>query len=539
MFTKIFYAIVASFGLIFYYKFANLILKNVRFPAGGLALLFAGPFLIIGVMERQIYSPFPFLMFFPMVFLQGYYNSSKPIKLYLALFVAFCSSIYLEYSMLSGIIFCWIFLFATQLLPIKGKHLIFILIAIGGGIFLHLMQNMLYLGPELFFKELYITLSNRITGYPKQDEIRHFYEAAGIVHHGSKPVVRKVWLSQIYANFNFEGLRFILSMMCVSLVCICLNVKNSKASTRDIFIKFKKALVLYIRIIVWLLGTMICPIMLFPAFAQEVNLMGVGLNNFLNGIGVACILGFIFNLLIEDKNFIVQYFLSVSNTSKLFRNLLSNSLIEMWLFIRRYSLLLYYCAHKLCVICVRLVRLTASKKMIKLIAWIFLTSMLFQSLFTIINRCKTNIYVMHGISQDKNWASALNDLSQFKGELFMTNINSPTPGLITQSVGFGVCNPDSILDNGSINIDKCKVIFSPRRKYWAVQKPKYFYYFKNAALFPGFADCLPGATLTGQERGASDCMDVLFNRLINNYNLAYKNDLVWVFDMQNKENRSV
>lgn len=114
----------------------------------------------------------------------------------------------------------------------------------------------------------------------------------------------------------------------------------------------------------------------------------------------------------------------------------------------------------------------------------------------------------------------------------MTNINSPVVGLMTRSLGYGVCNPDSIAVDGSHDTKQCKIFFAKRHEFWAQQQPKYFFYFKDARLFPGFADCLPGGTVYGDLRGMENCMNVLYDRLHNNYPLIYENGMMWVFDLK-------
>jgi len=49
---------------------------------------------------------------------------------------------------------------------------------------------------------------------------------------------------------------------------------------------------------------------------------------------------------------------------------------------------------------------------------------------------------------------------------------------------------------GAVSLDACKVGFMRRVDYWRAQRTRYFFYFSDKRLFPGFADCLPANTLT-------------------------------------------
>jgi hypothetical protein len=127
--------------------------------------------------------------------------------------------------------------------------------------------------------------------------------------------------------------------------------------------------------------------------------------------------------------------------------------------------------------------------------------------------------------------SQLVALQQFAGELYMTNINTPTVGFFTQEAGFGICGLESIGAQGKIDTSQCKVAFMRQHDYYAQQTPRYMFFFRSPEFFPGFADCLPSETLFASERAGEHCLDVMHQRLTEQFPKIYENALFEVFEL--------
>jgi hypothetical protein len=125
----------------------------------------------------------------------------------------------------------------------------------------------------------------------------------------------------------------------------------------------------------------------------------------------------------------------------------------------------------------------------------------------------------------------LEELRHFQGEVYMTNINAPLVGFLLNSPGFGVCSPDSIAEDSTLDLKQCKIAFMRRYQYWLNHRPKYFIFFWDGQFFPGFADCVPTGLLLGQERGGENCNTILEAKLELNFKQLFKNKLFSVFDL--------
>jgi hypothetical protein len=125
----------------------------------------------------------------------------------------------------------------------------------------------------------------------------------------------------------------------------------------------------------------------------------------------------------------------------------------------------------------------------------------------------------------------LEDLRQFSGELFVTNVNSPTLGFLLQSAGYGVCGPKGIGDDGEIDVNECKIAFMRQHAHYKQMRPRYFFFVHSPKLFPGFADVLPDGTLAGQDRGGTKAVERMRTNLESHYECVFKNDLFLVYDL--------
>ena len=233
---------------------------------------------------------------------------------------------------------------------------------------------------------------------------------------------------------------------------------------------------------------------LFPAFAQEVNLHGMG-----NYFFLAIPLGFLAGYGLWNVAYFGHAFAVFDNRLLGAGGAPNGSLLKPWIAVGRIAAMIG--------ISVALVgggreRLDSSRSEL---AYIF--------------------------SRDVNIWDPLYVIRRFGGEFFMTNINVPTVGLLTAAPGFGVCSPGSVGRSFELDLHQCKTAFVRRYSFWSHQRPRYFYYFALPELFPGFADCMPTGLLSGSNRGGNQCMQDLKDRLTNQYALVMKNDVVSVFDL--------
>ena len=503
--VRAFFAVSALAGFVVYFLFARMLLQRLGMRLSGVVLLLIGPWVIIQLFDRQIYSPFLLLAFLPLLLVFLFLDKQRAGYLIGAVCVIPLSAFYIEYALLSAIIVCWTMLYVTQLMPLKFRHMVIIGAAFAAGIGAHLVQNLLFLGWDNFLLELKYTLSNRITGYPTQQALQSFYHHLGVLHHGSHPITLAALKAQLRDNFSIPATAGapLLLLSCVVWSFAGHGVYFSTETGKPVFdwSAVKAQLVLFARLIAWAVFTVLAPFFLFPAFAQEVNLRGIG-NHFFLAIPLAFLAGY-----------------------------------GLWV--------LSYSGHRGASILVGLLKAKGSPTksvtatgpaftrlgtfVARIAAMIGIAIALVGTSKAVFDNARGELSYVLGQSPDK-W-SPVYDIRRFSGDLFMTNINVPTVGFLTAAPGFGVCGPDSVKQNGQLNLAECKTAFVRRYGYWSAQRPHYFFYFTKPALFPGFADCMPVGLLIGSTRAGNECVQDLRTRLESHYPLVMKNSVVSVFDL--------
>jgi hypothetical protein len=505
--VRIIFSLFAIVGFAVYCCFGRLFLAQFGLRGSGLLLFAIGGWALIQMLERQVYSPFALLVFLPMYLYMIFLKKQRMWILLAALGTVFISTLYLDYSIVAAILVCWMMFFLTRLMPIRLVHLVLVQSAILAGILAHLLQNMLYLGWPTFVTELGHVLANRITGFPTQSELESFYRSIGLVHHGSHAIEWNALKGQIIANFHIVGgstLVVTLAWCIVAMIgAALLNRGTGSSDSPDA--QMRHDLWFFVRLFLWASATVIAPIALFPAFAQEVTLRGTGANAFFLGIFFAAIVGYVFGVICYFGFWIAEIFIAPRNafgkaegvTAEIrpaLERLGGVALISLGLFGAGVSL---------------------------------------NSVFTDYRRDERyQRRMIYQHAKDARFTyDALNDLEKFRGQLFMTNINVPTVGFLTRAPGFGVCGPQAIGIAGEIDLQYCKSALMKRYDYWAARRPALFYYFDDRRLFPGFADCVPTGTLVATERSGSACMTELLEKLSQQYRLILQNPFVRVFDL--------
>jgi hypothetical protein len=505
--VRIIFSVFAVVGFAIYCCFGRLFLAQFRLRGSGILLFGIGGWALIQMLERQVYSPFALLIFLPMYLYMIFLKRQRVWILLATLGTIFISSLYLDYSIVAATLICWIMFFLTRLMPIRLVHLVLIQSAILAGILAHLLQNMLYLGWPTFVTELGYVLANRITGFPTQSELASFYRSIGFVHHGSHAIDWSALKEQIISNFHILGGRSLIIALawCIVAMIGAALLSRGSGSLDSPAAQMRHDLRFFVRLFLWASATVIAPIALFPAFAQEVTLRGTGANTFFLGIFFAAIVGYVFGVICYFGFWIAEIFIAPRNafgkaegvTAEIrpaLERLGGVALISLGLFGAGVSL---------------------------------------NSVFTDYRRDERyQRRMIYQHAKDARFTyDALNDLEKFRGQLFMTNINIPTVGFLTRAPGFGVCGPQAIGIAGEIDLQYCKSALMKRYDYWAARRPALFYYFDDRRLFPGFADCVPTGTLTGTERSGPACMRELLEKLSRQYRLISQNSLVRVFDL--------
>jgi hypothetical protein len=509
--SRIIFSLSALIGFLIYYLFVRKLLARFGLRGAGVALLVPGAWQIIQLFERQIYSPFCILCFLPLYMYLLWLDDGRTWRLAVAATVAFLSSMYLEYTVLAAICACWLAFFVTRLIPIRFGHLMLVAASIGSGVVLHLAQNLTYLGWPDFAMELGNTISNRMTGHPSAEELQSFYRSIGILHHGAHPVVPGALFAQIRWNFDFVGAPQIGLLFCSSLlILLCTWILRDRATPTIVApVDTASAALVYdalffVRLAVWVIITVTASIVLFPAFSQEVTIRGSA-GPFFAGIGIAAVFDYSVRIFGAYCTSIVGA-VAAPQTLGAFRVDRSNG------------------------------GLPSALRIVAITCCLLALSFLLRSTWSFARSYATTIRAQWGMIKGTTANlgpsyELLGDVDRFSGQPFMTNINTPAIGLFTQSVGFGVCAPESIQRDGAIDLEKCKILMARRYEYWRSLRPRYFVYTDDRRLFPGFADCLPADTYVGQSRREDSCLEDLLSRLTTQYQLVLKNDLVQVFDL--------
>jgi hypothetical protein len=501
-------------GIVVYFIFGRALLRSLGGRFCSTLLVLITPWTIVRLFDRQVYSPVVLFIFLPLLLVLISLRNGKRSYFFCALPLIAIFSFYIEYSTLAAVIFCWGMLFVTQLMPLKVRHMVVIGAAFAIGIGAHLLQNMLYLGWDTFWLELKLAISNRMAGIPTQQELAEFYRKIGIVHHGSRSIELSSIVAQVRANFEFPARQSAVLLFVAWLLWEFsgrfVRFRSDDGAPAIFSAQAKREIGPMARLIVWGTVTVLAPIILFPAFAQEVNLRGSGINLFFLAIPLSYLIGESIWLLAYGAHRAKGILSDPENA-------IGRAPADLGApgpAVAKY-LVVVFRTFALAVICV------------SLIAGSFRT--------LAYARSELSQIILLG-SDPEEW-KPLYEISRFDGALFMTNINSPTVGFLTQAPGFGVCSPNAVGQDGTLHLKECKVALMRRYEYWATQQPRYFYYFTAPQLFPGFADCLPEGSIIGSERGGNACMQQLLDALWDNYPVAMKNNIVIVFDLGNRLRR--
>lgn len=587
--TRLVYALVSIAGLIVYVCFVSLVLRRQGLQGASYALWLVGPWFLLNNFDRQPYSPFALLAFVPLLALQNYYDTGRRTYLWLTLIVGLLSSVYLEYVLLSGVIWCWVLLWLTQAVRVEGRHAAAFVGLLFAGVALHLAQNLLYMGPAVFWHELAATLGNRIVGVPSAEEMKAWYESMGIVHHGARSVNPLTLVKQLLSQLTFWGRDAVLliAVVVVGRTLLPDTVVDFKTRTLSILRGERTRSVAWlVRLWVWILGTVLLPNVMFPAFNQDVTFGGTRANAYFLAIGVMVLVGQGIRTVGENlpsfdiKDVLARLPAATPETREK---------IDWWIVVNTGVFAAVICLalatlvmvgiaagrpaarHSgtlaaLVILAVSMVavlaqwalavgrkirrragRPTATWPSVELLAkalrnkgWVRVALDLGCRVVLVLAIIALAHQVAKGnegqIRQIRQWVAEMRladlvDLREFAGELFMTNIYSTPVGFFVGEAGYGVCGPDSIAGSDGFDPQRCKTAFMRRIDVWRTTTPRYFFFVTANVLFPGFSDCVPSSTAISIRRGGDECVEWMERRLTEQFDEVFKNRLFAVFDL--------
>jgi hypothetical protein len=478
----VFWAVFLS-GMVCYFRFGELVLQGFGVTGAGYAIILLSPYMILHKFDDPLYAPAPLLMFLPLLTLQAYYRTGRWGYLTLTLGVGLVSAVYLDYLTLLVVGWCWALLYFTQLMQLRLRHLVAFAGVIVGGFVLHLVQNFLYLGQELFFRELGMTISNRITGLPTKEELKGFYQAHGLVHHGAESLNVLGFLYHLWLGVTFPGrMPLVVTAVVATVWVVGRNARwetdrQSVAITRD-----PEVLALGRRFVAlwgWVVGTILLPMIMLPAFTQEYGIHGTGLHWYFLGIGATA-------SVLYGVRAAVDAMPQQPGSS------LSQNLFNVLLGLVVLGLL-------------------------GNVVWRVVTYQLGQ------------FHIAAAAYREAKFNTLDEIRRRFSGEVFMTNINPVTVGFFAGEAGHGVCELASLPEADDIDPSRCHVSYVRQQEYYRTVRPRYFFFFRE--LFPGFAECLPSALMPMQHRGGDDCVRQMEDRLSARFEKSYENGLFQVFDL--------
>lgn len=495
-------------GFVFYVLFVKRLLREINVVGAGFIAAFVFFQQLMTNTSHPHTSPFLLLMFLPFLIV-AWANERRVAWLkWLAWLTLLAASWILDYVLLSAVMASWILLWATRLWRLDGRDVAWALGFIVLGIVLHLLRNFLYLGPDLFFTELAYVLGNRLFGYPTAAAVADFYQNAGILHHGSRPISPWEMAGVLFANFFYPGGLFLILAAGAGLLSAMVIWPAASVVRMRLSLSGRKFVALLLKVTVWVVGTMMTPVVLFPAFAQDMSLSGLVNSYFLA-------IPFLIIFLWVSGNFISHYL--VGNQRSLKSLVFGKTL-----------------------------NIRAKFGGIRL-AWqgglaFLVIIMLLPALFLLARdrvhhlREYRNNYVKKDINESFRY---LEEIRRYSDGLFMTNVNTPIVGFLTKQPGFGGCGLKSIASDGP-DLERCKIALMRNADKYRQERPKYFFFFTEEFwAFPGFATCRPlGKKLDAESKLlGGDCHNALAKALNDRFPAVYTAKEVIVYDLSHQQSR--
>jgi hypothetical protein len=469
-------------GMVCYFRFAELILQRFGVTGAGYAIVLISPAMILQTFDDPVYAAFPLLGFLPLLTLQEYYRTGRRWYLASTLGVGLVSAVYLDYLTLLVVSWCWGLLYFTQLLKLRLRHLVAFAGVIVGGLVLHLMQNFLYLGQELFFRELGMTISNRITGQPTKEELKVFYQAIGLVHHGASPLNVVGFLYHLWLGVTFPGRMPLVVTAAVATVWVAGRNARWEKDRQSVVITVGIEMPALGRLVAlwgWVVGTILLPMVMLPAFITEYGIHGTGLHWYFLGIAVTA-------------SVLYGVRAALGQMPRELASALSPNLFNVILALVVLALL-------------------------GNVVWRAATYQLreFHSAAAVYREAKSN---------------RLDEIRRrFSREVFMTNINPVPVGFFAGEAGHGACELASLPESGDIDPSRCHVLYVRQQEHYRTVRPRYFFFFRE--MFPGFSECLPSSYYPMLQKGGDRCFETMQERLATRFQRVADTGLFEVYDL--------
>jgi hypothetical protein len=432
---RLVFAVIFVAGVLSFVRFARLLEPRYAYAALGI-VLFIPPGTVMHVIDHPGKSVFAFAAFFPLIALHRYREGGRRAWMFAAAVVVFLASNYLMYSHLFMILAFWTAGMVLKFIRMERRQLAMFFVLVSIGISLHLLQTVLVLGWSVFVQEFSATLSNRMFGVPTRDELADFFLRHSIVLYGGHTFEFRRVLATIWRELSFPAHTvWNLAGVIILVVALAFEVRITQ---RTILVSkpFAHWLRTLAMALIWIGGSVIVPVVMFPAFASDYSLAGT--SEFLVAIFV---------------------FLSLCVTFTYIQKLPSSEAVQTVLGVVLFGFLLSACAVQ--------VRDLASKAT-RAATW------------------------MVGGSPHAGLAWVEDTL---RGRITMTNVDPTVVGFFTHEIVYGGCHGDAV-EADAIDTSPCRVSFIRRYPQPIQVAPSAYIWVGGMQAFcHQQGDCIDRATL--------------------------------------------
>ena len=271
---RLIFAGIFVLGAFYFLRFTKIVLYAAGLVGSGFAMFLVDPPAIMHAIDHPAYSPFPLLTFLPLVALKSYYDHGRRLAFGAAVAAVFVASVYLVYPQLLMALVSWIALSLLGIIRVDRRHLLVFSGAVTFGVLLHFFQNLLFLGPWIFLKELQFTLANRMFALPISDELRAMYQSIGVVHQGFYQFdVEALWGTICRALYiaGSPGISWTLMLLVVLSLMLSLARASQFDRNEGVFTIRRghgTAMLRYFgALAMWVVATIVLPLLTFPAYS--------------------------------------------------------------------------------------------------------------------------------------------------------------------------------------------------------------------------------------------------------------------------------
>jgi hypothetical protein len=502
---------VLPIGFVFYYFFVRRLLQQIGLVGAGFIAVFVLFWQLMTNLSHPHTSPYLLFMFAPLLLVarRNETETGKGFYGWIAAVLLLAASWILDYVLLSSVMMSWVLLCALKLWPLKRHDVLAALAVMLLGIVLHLVQNTIYLGPNLFLRELTSALGNRLFGVPSTDALVDFYQDAAILHHGARPISIRELAAVIVANAGYPGAGFVV--LAVVFCGLLLTVVRSRGRYTRIRLTLgcRRACSFFVRSGIWVLGTLLTPVVLFPAFSQDMTLHGL-VHSYLLAIPFMAAIFWTIALGVRvRRKFLTSLKTKGSDHLPLLRG-------------RTILVALPGPGHRV---------------ILNITLMTIVVSLVIVALSSIAIRWGNDFREVRALYSNQDIARSfayLEALRKFDDGMFMTNINTPLIGFFTRQPGFGVCGGESINKEGRAELRHCRIAMMRNSARYTDQRPRYFFFFTTH--FPGFATCRPLAQKVDPSSGlpGDKCYEQQRKRLAELFSVSFDSPEVTVFDLDSR-----